>query len=53
MKKIVYAFLILLLTGCAGYKPIFSNKGIGFHIGHIKNIDNDNISKIKFNTKRV
>lgn len=45
MKKIVYTFLILLLTGCAEYKPIFSNKEIGFYIGHIKNIDDDNISK--------
>ena len=45
MKKILLITCIFLLNNCTGYEPIFSNKGINFHIAEITNVSSDNISK--------
>lgn len=45
MKKILLITCIFLLNSCIGYEPVFSNKGISFHITEITNVNNDNISK--------
>ena len=48
MRKICYLILVLFLTGCSGYKPIFSTKDVNFFIDQIIIKDNDKISyKIK------
>ena len=47
MKKICLLILVLFLTGCSGYKPVFSTKDVNFFIDQIIT-DNDKISyKIK------
>ncbi len=48
MKKICLLVLVLFLTNCSGYKPIFSSKDVNFFIDQIIITDNDKISyKIK------
>ena len=48
MKKICLLVLVLFLTNCSGYKPIFSTKDVNFFIDKIIITDNDKISyKIK------
>ena len=48
MKKICLLILVLFLTNCSGYKPVFSTKDINFFIDQIAITDNDKISyKIK------
>lgn len=48
MKKICLLILVLFLTGCSGYKPVFSTKDVNFFIDQIIITDNDKISyKIK------
>jgi len=48
MKKICLLILVLFLTNCSGYKPVFSTKDINFFIDQITITDNDKISyKIK------
>ena len=48
MKKICLLVLVLFLTNCSGYKPIFSTKDVNFFIDQIIITDNDKISyKIK------
>ena len=48
MKKIYLLVLVLFLTNCSGYKPIFSTKDVNFFIDKIIITDNDKISyKIK------
>ena len=48
MRKICLFILVLFLTGCSGYKPIFSTKDVNFFIDQIIITDNDKISyKIK------
>lgn len=48
MKKICLLILVLFLTNCSGYKPVFSTKDINFFIDKITITDNDKISyKIK------
>ena len=48
MKKICLLILVLFLTGCSGYKPVFSTKDVNFFINQIIITDNDKISyKIK------
>ena len=48
MKKICLLVLVLFLTNCSGYKPIFSTKDVNFFIDQVIITDNDKISyKIK------
>jgi len=48
MRKICLFILVLFLTNCSGYKPVFSTKDINFFISQIIITDNDKISyKIK------
>ena len=48
MKKICLLVLVLFLTNCSGYKPVFSTKDFNFFIDKIIITDNDKISyKIK------
>ena len=48
MKKICLLVLVLFLTNCSVYKPIFSTKDVNFFIDKIIITDNDKISyKIK------
>tara|TARA_B100001063_G_scaffold236288_1_gene255902 strand:+ start:53 stop:508 length:456 start_codon:yes stop_codon:yes gene_type:complete len=48
MRKICLLILVLFLTGCSGYKPVFSTKDVNFFINQIIITDNDKISyKIK------
>lgn len=48
MKKICLLILVLFLTNCSGYKPVFSTKDVNFFINQIIITDNDKISyKIK------
>ena len=44
MKKICLLVLVLFLTNCSGYKPIFSTKDVNFFIDKIIITDNDKIS---------
>ena len=48
MRKFCLLILVLFLTNCSGYKPVFSTKDINFFISQIIITDNDKISyKIK------
>ena len=48
MRKFCLLILVLFLTNCSGYKPVFSTKDINFFIDQIIITDNDKIShKIK------
>ncbi len=48
MRNICLLILVLFLTNCSGYKPVFSSKDINFYIDQIIITDNDKISyKIK------
>jgi len=48
MKKLHLIILILIISSCSGYKPIFSSKDINFFINEITIPENDRISfKIK------
>ena len=48
MRKFCLLILVLFLTNCSGYKPVFSTKDVNFFIDQIIITDNDKISyKIK------
>ena len=47
MKKIIFISLIIFLSNCAGYKPIFTSDQTNFYIGKIEiSDDNRNVRKL-------
>lgn len=45
MKNILLLLIVLILTHCGGYKPIFYGKDINFYIEEVSNVNDDIISR--------
>ena len=45
MNKIVFYFCFLMLFGCSGYEPLFSEKKTSFYIERIENVNGDYITR--------
>ena len=45
MKKIIIYLCFFIMSGCAGYEPIFSTKKLSFYIETIENVNDSKITR--------
>ena len=45
MRKIIIYICFFIMTGCAGYEPLFSTKKLSFYIDAIDNVNESKITK--------